>query len=595
MLGVLSTGLLGNGLSGPENNFGYFAGGGVNPTNVLNLHTFSDIQRWTPSLQANYQPLHWLTANVTAGFDIVNQDDQDGAPPNTVDFASDVLGFRVRDRIETETYTINENTNAVARLPFDITSTSTVGGSWRRTLFTGNFAQGFGLTSGSFSLASVSQQQAVSEVQQDERTLGGFMQQQFGWRDKLFVSGGVRLDKNSSTGFAAGTTAYPTAQVSYVISDEPWFPKSSILTALKLRAAVGQSGLHPDFLNALVFKNPAPAVTPEGGSTAAFTAGNPGNPDLKPERTTEVETGLDLSLLRDRLTVGLTYYDKHTTDALVQEQLAGSVGDTTFQWINIGKVRNRGLELQTTAILVDMRRVNFTVSGNFSTLENRLQELGTINNTPIIFGLGGATQEHAQGFPLGGYWAFPYTFSDKNHDGLIEENEVTVGTTRQYMGSTLPTATASLSPQLTLFKVIRLSSLFDFQGGNKLYNSTAEFRCAQILNCSEDFQKSASTLALQARDIADRDFGTPAGFFQDAGFWKWREAAVSLLLPAQWARRIAARGATLTFAARNLRTWTNYKGFDPEVSTAGQNNFVLADFLTLPPVRYYTFRVTLNY
>jgi TonB-dependent SusC/RagA subfamily outer membrane receptor len=596
-LGVMGEALLGSPPGTAANNFGWF-GGTINPAVISNIRTFEDIQRWTPSLNASYQPLSWLTATATGGFDIVNQDDNDGVEPNRVPPGNGNLtsGFRNRNQLETETYTINTNVSAVAHLPADITSTSTVGGSWRRNLETGTYTIGFGLSGGSFSDAGVSKLIQISEINQDNRVLGGFLQQQFSWRDKLFLTAGARLDKNSSTGVAAGTTAYPTGSLAYVLSDEPWFPKGDILTALKLRAAVGQSGLHPDFLDALQFRNPVATAIAGGATEAAFTAGNPGNLDLKPERTTEIETGLDLSLLRDRLTVGLTYYDKHTQDALIQQVLVGSIGDTDFRWINVGKVRNRGLELQTTANVLQMKIVNFSVTGSFSTLENRLQELGSVNGQqiqPIIFGLGGASQEHAQGFPLGGYWQQPYTFKDLNHDGIIEPNEVTVSANRAYLGSSLPTELATLSPQLTVFKIIRLSSLFDFQGGNKLYNATNDFRCGKFLNCAIDFEKG--NLTQQAAAVADAIYNTQAGYIEDATFWKWREAAISLLVPPEYARRIFARGATITFAARNLRVWTKYTGLDPELSQSGASNFTAADFLTQPPVRYYTFRVTLNY
>jgi hypothetical protein len=354
--------------------------------------------------------------------------------------------------------------------------------------------------------------------------------------------------------------------------------------------------LHPDFLNALQFKNPVGAVAPTGEQLASFTSGNPGNANLKPERTTEIETGLDLSVLRDRLTFGMTYFDKHTQDALIQQVLVGSIGDTDFRWINIGKVRNRGLELQTTANVLQMRNVNFSVTGSYSTLENRLQQLGSVNGQqiqPIIFGLGGATQEHAPGFPLGGYWQQPYTYADKNHDGIITPDEVTVSPNRSYLGSSLPTELASLSPQLTLFRIVKISSLFDFQGGSKLYNATNDFRCGKFLNCQIDVVKGP--LSQQAAAVADAVYNTQAGYIEDATFWKWREAAISLLLPPEYARKIYARGATITFAARNLRVWTKYTGLDPELSQSGAQNFTSADFLTQPPVRYYTVRVTLNY
>ena len=73
---------------------------------------------------------------------------------------------------------------------------------------------------------------------------------------------------------------------------------------------------------------------------------------------------------------------------------------------------------------------------------------------------------------------------------------------------------------------------------------------------------------------------------QNASFWKWREVSIQAFLPDAWARFIHARGANITLAARNLRTWTRY-GLDPELSNSGQDNFTSADFLTQPPVRCY--------
>ncbi len=81
-----------------------------------------------------------------------------------------------------------------------------------------------------------------------------------------------------------------------------------------------------------------------------------------------------------------------------------------------------------------------------------------------------------------------------------------------------------------------------------------------------------------------------------AAFTKLRELSVNLGLPTATAQRyLRVRGASLNLAARNLHTWTGYKGLDPEVNFAGQSNFTQADFLTLPPVRYYIARVNLDF
>ena len=99
----------------------------------------------------------------------------------------------------------------------------------------------------------------------------------------------------------------------------------------------------------------------------------------------------------------------------------------------------------------------------------------------------------------------------------------------------------------------------------------------------------------QARAVADYAYGTVAGYIEDASFTKLREVAVVLRAPNDWAGRFGVNGLSLTLAGRNLATWTNYSGLDPEVTYAGASNFNQAEFLSQPAVRYYTARVNVNF
>ena len=89
--------------------------------------------------------------------------------------------------------------------------------------------------------------------------------------------------------------------------------------------------------------------------------------------------------------------------------------------------------------------------------------------------------------------------------------------------------------------------------------------------------------------------GFNGGFIEDASFTKLREVALALTLPQRFAARIGASNAVLTLAGRNLHTWTNYSGLDPEVNAGAQSNFSTADFLTAPQVRYFTARIALGF
>jgi hypothetical protein len=109
---------------------------------------------------------------------------------------------------------------------------------------------------------------------------------------------------------------------------------------------------------------------------------------------------------------------------------------------------------------------------------------------------------------------------------------------------------------------------------------------------------SASNLSAQAAAVASSllaPYNTYAGYFENATFTKWREVAVTLALPQLVVARLHARSAHLTLAARNLHTWTNYTGLDPESNVGAQANFSTAEFLTLPQIRYVTARVALSF
>jgi hypothetical protein len=262
-------------------------------------------------------------------------------------------------------------------------------------------------------------------------------------------------------------------------------------------------------------------------------------------------------------------------------------------------------------------RFNARVAG--STLRNRVEELGE-GIAPITLNRG--AQAHREGFPTGAFFAIPYKFSDKNNDGYIQSTEVSVDSARRlivpkstgtgldtlnlaYFGPALPTNTQTFSGDLTLFRNITFTTLFERRAGMKQLNYSEYFRCRTgasypyIGLCSALANPDAA-LEDQARFVAATFLGgnsTPAGYIEDASFIKWREASVRLGAPESWGRRFPAiRGASLTLAGRNLKTWTDYTGLDPEINeSGGASNFTQGEFNTQPPVRYYTVRLDLSF
>jgi TonB-dependent starch-binding outer membrane protein SusC len=579
------------------------------------VDTRQRVERFMGSTNARWQPTGWLTINSVAGLDLLGRDDIRTVPANVFQpgEAGDWhRGIRAVQRAQIRNISWNTSAAALRSLTDDIVSTTTVGASFHRDALQRVDASGVGLLPGTGSLGGLADLFTINEANQDQRTLGIYGSQQIGYQDRLFLTGAVRGDQNSNFGQDLGFVYYPSISAAWVLGEEAWFPTGNLLSQFRVRAAYGQSGLMPPFRAAEQFFAPITATVLDA-SVPAVTLGGAGNVDLRPERSREYELGFDAGFLGDRLGLELTWYDKSSTDALVQRNLAPSVGLTAIQWVNLGRVTNQGLEALLNARLLDRNALRWDATLTFATTRNRLEELGE-GVEPIVFGIGGASQRHEEGFPLGGYWAVPYTWADENNDGMIDRTEITYGIAApteenpdardlspQFLGSPFPTREISFSNSVTLFNNVRISALVDHKGGHKLLNQTAAFRCTWGViggTCPESYVEG-SPLEHQARAIAVSGggvgMGTNYGYVEDADFTKLREVSVSLTAPRDHTRRFGMDAVTLTLSGRNLATWTRYTGFDPEVNSGGQANFGTFDFLGQPPIRTFVARVDLSF
>jgi TonB-linked SusC/RagA family outer membrane protein len=566
------------------------------PSKLYAVVSDQDIERFTGGLTGNYTPLSWFQMLGTLGYDALNRFDAGLLQPNILDNnTSNRIGSRTANRYQIYNYTANISGTATFNLGSSFVSKTSAGTQFQRENFTDNQAFGTTLVAGTGSLAGTSTGFAVGEDQLDNRTLGYFGQQQFEWGERVFLTGALRGDKNSAFGRDFKFAKYPSGSLSYVISRESWFPTSFINT-FKLRGAYGVSGLRPGPVDALQYFNPT-AVNVVGVETAAINVGNLGDPNLRPEKVREGEVGFESSMFGDRLGLDFTYFNKQSKDALISRTLPSGAGTAAAQLTNIGRVENKGIELQATLGLLRMDKFGWDATLNYATVHNKLIDLGKdlLGNDiqPIIFGLGGASQRHTEGRPLGSYYQETYTYADANNDGIIDYNEVTIGDTA-YLGNPLPTHTWSLNSTMRFFNSLRLSTLVDAQRGFKQYNSTEEFRCGTVFNCPSLYV-AGTPLWLQARAIANINFGTAAGYIEDASYVKLREIALTWDVPAQFASRLGmTRGVSLTLAGRNLHTWTNYTGLDPEINFTTAN-FTQAEFLSQPPVKRYIARLNINF
>ena len=584
--GVVSSGLLGR---ADTINQGY---GFLTPAQSYSIGTFQDIDRFTGSVETNYRPWTFLEARVVAGTDFTSRYDQNTIFPGNIPISAQAFkGSRNANPFQIYNWTANVNLTASFLLNPNVSSATSVGLQYYHDRFHGILASGQQLAAGTNSLTGIVTP-ADSETNQEFVTYGRFAEERVAVHDRLFFTAAVRNDNSSAFGVQFKNIYYPKFSTSWVMSEEPFFPRIDWLNSLRLRAAWGESGLHPGPLDAIQYYL-AQSVTVATADLPGITQPDTlGNKKLKPERTEEWELGFDTDVLRSAVHFEFTFYDKTSHDALIARRLAPTLGVSLAQFENIGSVSNRGVEILATAQVLNRPNVGLNVTVTGWGNRNRVLDLGP-GISPIIFGLGGFSQRFQAGYPAGSYFMVPYTYNDADHNGLLAKSEVTPGTQPVFLGSPFPDHGGTVSTELTIGKHVKLYGLLDGRFGNKLFNTTEQFRCG-VLNCQAVNDPTAS-LADQAAAVANAFYATQAGYIEDGGFVKLREVSVTLYAPDEWAKRIGGTALSLTLSGRNLATWTNYTGFDPELNEAGQANFTTADFLTQPPVRYFLARLNVTF
>jgi TonB-linked SusC/RagA family outer membrane protein len=576
-----------------------------------------DLSRLTIGTTTNYNPKSWLRATVRGGADLTNRYTQTLTPPNRVFLnAASIEGSRFQERSFQPNYNLQLSLIGTASpLPW-LRSSTTVGGQYLDERNARTDAFGAVLLPGVSSLTGTSARFSVSEINSRIRTVAGYVEQRFEARDRLFFTLGLRADESSVFGSDFALVYYPSANVSWVLSEEPFFHKPDWIGTMRLRAAYGRAGQRPGFRQAFTTFSAVSvnASTPEGSIPAAVF-NSTGNAGLRPEISGEFEGGIESTFLGERVRVELTGYQRNTQDLLVARNLAPSLGVSATQFVNLSQMRTSGFEGAVTATLLRRTNFSFDQTVNLTTFRNQIDELGSAGGQEIApIPLNNARQFFRAGYPAGGYFQRRIlSYGDLNGDGLISRIncpsyggvanpqqtggprcEVVLSDSLEYLGSPLPTREVSFLSNATLFKNFTLTALVNYRAGQKLWNQTREFRNNGGFANGPDFWDRRAPLEDQVKAVA-RGMGSSAGYIENANFVRLSELSLTAAVPERVARLARVRGLALTVAGRNLGVWSPYTGFDPEVNSNNGANFTTFDFLTNPPTRRLTARITATF
>jgi TonB-linked SusC/RagA family outer membrane protein len=537
---------------------------------------------------ASWTPFEKLTNRLSVGIDYNNNDQR---TINPFGYLRTPTGQYFQTLWNRQLITVDLASTWKQNYTSQFTGSTSVGGQLFDSRLNSTDLQGDNFAGpGVPTLLSASLRQITDVNQQRVINAGFFAQQMLGWRDRVFVTAGARVDGNSAFGKSFGLQTYPKVSVSYVLSDESFWPFKFVET-LKLRGAIGESGKAPGAFDATRTWNP---IAAEGG-LSAFTPGQLGNPNLGPERTRESEIGFDAGLFNGRLGVVLTAFTARTNDAIINVAYPPSQGFATNQPENVGVIANAGTEIQITSNFQPAKWARLDARLQYSLLSGKAVDLGG-----RIITIQALSRSNVQeGMPLPSYVGRKVMNPDEFATPVVQEN--------QFLGSTYATKLINPALTLTLFDNLSIEAVGEWQLGGHLLNAVGFtnaglniwqpcFAAQKALRAAAAGDQSllatvkAEDRAKCAINAAERDL---ALWVENADFFKLRNLSVSYEVPRKFVPH--SRPLTVQFAGRNLFRSTKYQGADPEVADQATSTFSRRDYYNFPPYRTFLFSVRTSF
>lgn len=419
--------------------------------------------------------------------------------------------------------------------------------------------------------------------------------------DRYLMTASVRRDGSSRFGQANRYGTFPAVSLGWIATNEPFLGPLKRLGDIKLRGSYGLTG-NQGIANYAYL----PTYTSSNYGTAPGTApGNFGNPNLKWESTKELDLGFDWTMFSGRVGLIGDYYNKKTSDLLVNRPITGTSGFTTF-FDNVGNIENHGYELQlTTQNIVARNTGDFSWDTDYSISTNQNRVTALYGNQPLFGGVRNVNSVQV-GQPLGEFYVVRFKgvdpktgnaiYDDINGDSLITAADRVAG------GNPQPTYWGGFNNTVK-WKGFDLHAFLQFSGGNKIFNATRLFaddggysydnKLADVLSrwqkpgdvTSEPRASFNGTSG--ARQISTR-------FLEPGSYARLQEITVGYGLPAFLTRNAGLQNARIYVSGHNLRTFTSYKGYNPDVNSNGStSSFGLgADFYAYPLARTYSVGIT---
>jgi TonB-dependent SusC/RagA subfamily outer membrane receptor len=562
---------------------------GTNPLLAIDrIRNPQQIDRFIGSTKLTWTPLTNVLFDYTLGIDNTGFEQRQFVPRNAVLGTAPLATGRSQSVFQASRVINQDGVSSYTWNPlgpFDLRTTAGFNYTSQRIRTTSATANGLAPVGDLVSAGSIF---SAGQTDVELRTLGFYGQQEVAWRNKLFLTGGVRYDASSTFAPSERWQAFPKLSASYVVVDNT----AGALNNLRFRSALGWAGSQPSITNAysqfITYSQLPFAGRPGFANNTVY-----GNPTLRNERAREWEVGTDAGFLEGRVSAEATYYNRLVSDLLFFRPLPTSTGFSQ-QFAPIGSMSNKGLELLLHTQNVDGPTVSWSSTLTYAHNKNLVESL----DIQDFQSAGGYPNRIRAGYPAGVFYGSyaardcvtgqflldslgRYRRSNQTVDmgaTLAAREALSHGTCNdslnKIIGDPNPKWTGSILNEVTLARKIRLRALLDGVFGNQIMNLSTRAQNAGIASNSKSYERELLPYGDPNKlppGFNARTQGIFEYWIEDGTFVKLRELAASYTLDAARVRRYFKDGVDLTLSGRNLYVWTKYSGYDPEINLFGTN------------------------
>lgn len=501
------------------------------------------------------------------------------------------------------------NINATAGVTYDAYKSI-------NTILVGNNFNIYDLRSEGIHLAG--NQEIKQPIQKDYQLLSYLARVNLSFLEgRYLLTASIRADGSSKFKSSGRWATFPAATVAWRLEEEPFMKSLPWINQLKIRLGYGETGsqsIDPYSTFSSYASNtddgrPAQSASGDGTKLIGLLADKMQNENLKWERTTSYNLGIDFSFLKDRIGGTIDLYSKTTKDLLIQKDLPASTGFSTLT-VNQGSLRNKGIEITLRGDIVRKKNFTWNLQGNIAFNQARILDFGlpesAIGNHVLKHYLGASLGDHfkeanifAVGHAPGLFFGYktdgiiqkedPYLqevtktignlapgelkFVDLNGDHVVDEKD------RTFIGDPNPDFTYGVQTSFT-WKDLSLSFAFNGVYGNDIFNANSRYyglpsstsgmitsKAFQKMwrednpwngvNYSNEMPSASSTLPKVAFDK----------YIEDGSFLRCSDITLAYNLPKSIIKKIGFANIGLYFSVKNAFIITNYSGYDPEVNT----------------------------